>query len=119
IHAAANATGAPFSGVTINTPQASGSVVVNGLDIVYTPTPTTSGAVTFAYALNNSAGASAPVTVAVTVNAVPIAVAQRQLSTLANRPVSVDVTEGATGGPFTGVTIVSVTPANAGSATVA
>jgi len=119
IHAAANATGAPFSGVTITTPPASGSVVVNGLDIVYTPTPTTSGAVTFAYALNNSAGASAPVTVTVNVNAVPIAVAQRQLSTLANRPVSVDVTEGATGGPFTGVTIVSVTPANAGSATVA
>jgi len=119
IHAAANATGAPFSGVAMTTPPASGSVVVNGLDIVYTPTPTTSGAVTFAYALNNSAGASAPVTVTVTVNAVPIAVAQRQLSTLANRPVSVDVTEGATGGPFTGVTIVSVTPANAGSATVA
>ncbi|WP_454767168.1 putative Ig domain-containing protein [Cupriavidus campinensis] len=118
IHAAANATGAPFSGVTILTAPTSGSAVINGLDIVYTPTPTTSGAVTFAYALVNSAGASAPVQVTVTVNAVPVPVAQRQISTLANRPVSVDVTEGATGGPFTGAAIVSVVPADAGSATV-
>ncbi|PLP99496.1 autotransporter domain-containing protein [Cupriavidus pauculus] len=119
IHAAANATGAPFSGVSITTPPTSGSAVINGLDIVYTPTVTTAGAVTFAYTLANSAGSSAPVLVTVNVNAVPVPVVQRQISTLANRPASVDVTEGATGGPFTGATVVSVTPSNAGSATVA
>lgn len=119
IHATATATGAPFSGVSITTPPASGSAVVNGLDIVYTPTATTAGAVTFAYTLANSAGSSAPVLVTVNVNAIPVPVAQRQVSTLANRPTSVDVTEGATGGPFTGAAVVSVTPSSAGSATVA
>ncbi|WP_354687682.1 putative Ig domain-containing protein [Cupriavidus necator] len=118
IHAAANASGGPFSGVTIVTPPASGSATVNGLDIVYTPTPTTSGPVTFSYALINGAGPSAPVQVTVTVNAVPVPVAQKQVSTLAGRPVDVDVTEGATGGPFTGAAIVSVVPADAGTATV-
>lgn len=119
IHAAANATGGPFSGVTIVTAPASGSATVNGLDIVYTPTLTTSGPVTFSYALINSAGASAPVPVTVTVSAVPVPVTQKQVSTLAGRPVGVDVTEGASGGPFTGAAVVSVVPADAGTATVA
>lgn len=118
IHAAANATNGPFSGVTIVTPPTRGSATVNGLDIVYTPIPTTSGPITFSYALINSAGASAPVQVTVTVNAVPVPVAQKQVSTLAGRPVDVDITEGATGGPFTGAAIVSVVPAEAGTATV-
>ncbi|SPA15965.1 conserved exported hypothetical protein [Cupriavidus taiwanensis] len=119
IHAAANAANGPFSGVSIVTPPPSGSAVVNGLDIVYTPVPTASGPITFTYALVNSAGTSAPVPVTVTVNAVPVPVAQRQVSTLAGRPVDVDVTEGATGGPFTGAAIVSVVPADAGTASVA
>ncbi|WP_373459631.1 putative Ig domain-containing protein [Cupriavidus necator] len=119
IHAAANALNGPFSGVSIVTPPPSGSAVVNGLDIVYTPAPTASGPVTFAYALTNSAGTSAPVPVTVTVNAVPVPVARKQVSTLAGRPVDVEVTEGATGGPFTGAAIVSVVPAEAGTATVA
>ncbi|MCO4862219.1 putative Ig domain-containing protein [Cupriavidus sp. WGlv3] len=119
IHAAANAANGPFSGVSIVTPPTSGSAVVNGLDIVYTPVPTASGPITFTYALVNSAGTSAPVPVTVTVNAVPVPVAQKQVSTLAGRPVDVDVTEGASGGPFTGAAIVSVVPADAGTATVA
>nr|WP_115678387.1 putative Ig domain-containing protein [Cupriavidus neocaledonicus] len=119
IHAAANAANGPFSGVTIVTPPASGSAVVNGLDIVYTPVPSASGPITFTYALVNSAGTSAPVPVTVTVNAVPVPVAQKQVSTLAGRPVDIDVTEGASGGPFTGAAIVSVVPAQAGTATVA
>ncbi|WP_240990137.1 autotransporter outer membrane beta-barrel domain-containing protein [Cupriavidus taiwanensis] len=45
--------------------------------------------------------------------------AQKQVSTLAGRPVAVDVTDGASGGPFTGAAIVSVVPAEAGTATVA
>ncbi|SPA24752.1 conserved hypothetical protein [Cupriavidus taiwanensis] len=119
IHAAANAANGPFSGVSIVTPPSSGSAVVNGLDIVYTPVPTASGPITFTYALANSAGTSAPVPVTVTVNAVPVPVAQKQVSTLAGRPVDIDVTEGASGGPFTGAAIVSVVPAEAGIATVA
>lgn len=118
LHAAANATGGPFSSIAIVSPPASGTAVVNGLDIVYTPTPTTSGAVNFTYALINTAGASAPIPVTVNVNAVPIAVVQKQAITSSGQGVSVDLTEGATGGPFTGATLVSVVPANAGTATI-
>lgn len=118
LHAAANATGGPFSSIAIVSPPASGTAVVNGLDIVYTPTPTTSGAVNFTYALINTAGTSAPIPVTVNVNAVPIAVVQKQAITSSGQGVSVDLTEGATGGPFTGATLVSVVPANAGTATI-
>ncbi|MBL4779800.1 putative Ig domain-containing protein [Ralstonia sp.] len=118
LHATANATGGPFSSVTIVNPPASGTAVVNGLDIVYTPTQTTSGAVNFTYALINTAGTSAPIPVTVNVNAVPIAVAQRQAITSSGQGVSVDLTEGATGGPFTAATLVSVVPYNAGTASI-
>ncbi|MDE2201974.1 MAG: putative Ig domain-containing protein [Burkholderiaceae bacterium] len=118
LHATANATGGPFSSIAIVSPPASGTAVVNGQDIVYTPTPTTSGAVNFTYALINSAGTSAPIPVTVTVNVAPIAVAQKQAMTASGAGLSVDLTEGATGGPFTSATLVSIVPANAGTATI-
>ncbi|WP_199033348.1 Ig domain-containing protein, partial [Ralstonia sp. ASV6] len=37
VHATANATGGPFSSIAIVSPPASGTAVINGLDIVYTP----------------------------------------------------------------------------------
>ncbi|MFV8668357.1 putative Ig domain-containing protein [Ralstonia pseudosolanacearum] len=118
LHPMANATGGPFSSVVIIAAPASGTAVVNGMDIVYTPTPTTSGNVAFTFALVNTAGTSAPIQATVTVNAVPIAVAQKTASTAAGQAVNVDLTDGATGGPFTGAAIVSVVPANAGTATI-
>lgn len=118
LHPAANAAGGPFSSVVIVSAPASGTAVVNGLDIVYTPTPTTSGNVTFTFALVNTAGTSAPVQATVTVNAVPIAVAQKTANTMAGQLVSVDLTDGATGGPFTGAAVVSVVPSAAGAAAI-
>lgn len=118
LHPTANATGGPFSSVVIVSAPASGTAVVNGMDIVYTPTPTTSGNVAFTFALVNTAGTSAPIQATVTVNAVPIAVAQKTTSTAAGQLVSVDLTDGATGGPFTGAAIVSVVPPNAGTAAI-
>ena len=118
LHPTANATGGPFTSVVIVSPPANGTAVVNGMDIVYTPTPTTSGSVPFTFALVNSAGTSAPIQATVTVNAVPIAVTQKTASTTAGKLVNVDLTDGATGGPFTGAAVVSVVPANAGTATI-
>ncbi|WP_430715484.1 putative Ig domain-containing protein, partial [Ralstonia flaminis] len=118
VHATANATGGPFSSIAIVSPPASGTAVINGLDIVYTPALTTSGAVNFTYALINTAGTSAPIPVTVNVNGVPIAVAQKQAATSSGQPMSVDLTEGATGGPFTGATLLSVVPSNAGTASI-
>ena len=118
VHATANATGGPFSSVVIVSPPASGTAVVNGLDIVYTPTLTTSGVINFTYALVNTAGTSAPIAATVNVSAVPIATVQKLISTSSGQGVSVDLTEGATGGPFTGATLVSVVPSNAGTASI-
>ena len=118
VHATANATGGPFSSIAIVSPPATGTAVINGLDIVYTPALTTSGAVNFTYALINTAGTSAPIPVTVNVNGVPIAAGQKQATTSSGQAVSVDLTEGATGGPFTGAALVSVVPSNAGTASI-
>lgn len=119
INAAANATNGPFTGLSVVTPPASGTARVEGLNIIYTPAVTSAGVVTFAYALQNSAGASAPVQVSITVTPVPIPVAQKQAVTAAGKEVVIDITDGATGGPFTGAAILSVSPSNAGSAVLA
>lgn len=118
IHAAASAANGPFIGVAIVMPPASGSVAVQGVDIVYTPVLTSSGAITFTYALQNAVGQSAPITVTVNVDAVPVPVASAQASVSSGKGATLNVTENASGGPFTGVNVVSVVPANAGEATV-
>ncbi len=119
IQATANASGGPFSAITIAAPPASGTAVVNGQNIIYTPAATTAGKVTFAYTLTNSAGTSAPITVTITVNPVPVpAAAAKQTTINAGQASSISITDGATGGPFTGATIVSVIPAGAGTATI-
>jgi len=116
--ATANAVGGPFTRIAIATPPASGTAVVNGEDIVYTPTPSTSGDVTFAYTLTNAIGTSAPIPVTVSVRAVPVTAAPQETSVAANGTADFDITTGATGGPFTGANVVSISPANAGTATI-
>ncbi|WP_418303947.1 autotransporter domain-containing protein [Pandoraea vervacti] len=116
--ATANAAGGPFTRIAIATPPSSGTAVVNGEDIVYTPTPSTNGDVTFAYTLTNAIGTSAPISVTVTVHAVPVTVASLESSVAANGTADLDITSGATGGPFTGANVVSISPANAGTVTI-
>lgn len=114
IDAGAGASGAPFTGVTLVNPPASGTAVANGTQIVYTPAADTTGDVAIGYTLNNAFGASALITSTITVRAVPVAVSRR-ISTTAGVPVHVDLTGGASGGPFTAATLVSLSPANAGA----
>ncbi|MCE4063424.1 IPT/TIG domain-containing protein [Pandoraea sputorum] len=116
--ATANAIGGPFTRIAIVTPPSSGTAVVNGEDIVYTPTPTTNGNVTFAYTLTNAVGTSAPISVTVAVQAVPVTAAALELSVAANATADFDITTGATGGPFTAANVLSISPANAGTATI-
>ncbi|AWH29276.1 autotransporter outer membrane beta-barrel domain-containing protein [Stenotrophomonas sp. YAU14A_MKIMI4_1] len=118
IDAAVGASGGPFTGVTLVSAPATGTTTVDGTIITYTPLATTSGPQNIVYTLNNSFGASAPITTTVTVNAVPVAASQR-LTANAGVPVVVELTNGATGGPFTAATLVSLSPANAGTATIA
>lgn len=112
------ATGGPFTGVTLVTPPATGTTTVTGTNITYTPLATASGTVSIVYTLNNAYGASAPIATTITINQVPVAVSRR-VSANAGVAAVVELTTDATGGPFTAATLVSLSPASAGTATVA
>lgn len=116
IDATANATSGPFTALVVSTPPGSGTVVVQGMNLIYTPVATMAGPVSFAYTLSNSTGPSLPVPVTVQVNPVPMVLAPIQGTGQATQALSVDVTAGATGGPFIDAAILNITPANAGTA---
>lgn len=118
IRATANAVGAPFTRIAIATPPQSGTAVVEGEDIVYTPTANTNGDVAFTYTLTNAVGTSAPISVTVSVKAVPVTAASLEASVAANGTADLDITSGATGGPFTGANLISISPPNAGTVTI-
>ncbi|WP_053200435.1 Ig-like domain-containing protein [Herbaspirillum hiltneri] len=118
LHAGAAAANGPITAVTIVGAPTSGNAVVGGTDIVYTAAAGFSGNVQFTYTLSNVFGASAPVTATISVGAVPVAVNQ-SISGAAGATVSVDLTTGATGGPFTAATLGAINPAAAGTAAIA
>ena len=111
------ATGGPFTAVAITTQPASGTAVVNGMDIVYTPGINTSGDISIGYTVSNVFGASSPVTSTISVNPMP-QVASQSATVVAGLTVNVDLTAGATGGPFTAANVLSVAPESAGKAVV-
>ncbi|MCW4462037.1 putative Ig domain-containing protein [Sphingomonas sp. BT-65] len=118
IDALAGSTGAPITGVAIATPPAHGSATVSGTSIVYTANATYAGADSFTYTLTNGGGTSAPATVSVTVNPAPLTAPPKAVTILAGQTASVLLTEGASGGPFTGAATVSITPASSGTANI-
>ncbi|MFC3551317.1 autotransporter domain-containing protein, partial [Lysobacter cavernae] len=113
-----DASGGPFTGVTLVTPPATGTAVVAGTRITYTPTASAAGTALIVYTLNNAFGASAPITSTVAVNPLPVAVAQT-VTTVAGLATTVELTQGASGGPFTAATLVALTPAGSGTAVIA
>lgn len=115
--ATAGAAGGPFSAAAIATAPTTGTASVDGLQITYAAPIEASGVVVFTYTLRNASGVSAPAQVTVNVNPQPIAAALTA-SGLAGNTIEVELTTGARGGPFTAATVVSVSPANAGTATV-
>lgn len=117
VQAEAGAINGPFTAVAISRAPSSGTAVVQGASIVYTAAADASGAVDFDYTLSNPFGASAPARISVTVNPRPVAPALTAAA-IAGRVVTVDLTSTARGGPFTAANLVSVSPANAGTATI-
>lgn len=117
IHGAAGATNGPFTAANLVGAPASGTATVQGTDIVYTADPNAPGTVGFDFTLSNAFGTSQPAHVTVTVNARPVA-PNLTASVIAGTSVQVDLTTTAHGGPFTAAKLVSISPANAGSATV-
>ena len=118
VQAEAGAINGPFTAITISRAPSSGTAVVQGASIVYSADSDASGVVDFEYTLSNPFGASAPARISVTVNQRPVAPALTATA-IAGREVTVDLTSGARGGPFTAAAVVSVSPADAGSATIA
>lgn len=117
IHAAEGATNGPFTLLTIVSQPTSGSVTVQGTDAVYTAAADASGQSTFDYTLSNAFGASAPVRATLDVDPMPVAPALTTAA-IAGTSVTVDLTTGARGGPFTAANLVAMEPANAGSASI-
>ena len=104
--------------IAVTTAPAHGAVTVNGLTAVYIANADFSGTDTFAYTATGPGGTSAPALVTITVNPVAVAVS-RTVAVIAGLPITVDLTQGATGGPFTAATLVALTPATSGTANIA
>lgn len=117
IHGAQGATGGPFTAVSIVTPPSTGILTTSGTDLIYTSAVDAAGVVSFDYTLSNAFGSSSPARVTITVNPIPVAPAL-SAGVLAGSTVQVDLTTTAHGGPFTGASVVSISPANAGSASI-
>ena len=117
IHAVAGATNGPFVSAAVVTQPASGTVAVEGTDLVYTAPNDASGTLGFDYTVSNPFGASRPAHVTLTVNPLPVAPTLNTTVTAATS-VQVNLTATAHGGPFTGARVVSVSPANAGSTSI-
>ena len=112
------AVGLDFSSVSVASPPSHGSAVVQGMSIVYTADGAFSGTDSFTYTVNNVDGPSAPGTVTITVRPAVTAGPEKVATILAGQTATVELTEGATGSPFTGAAVVSVGPNRAGTATV-
>ncbi|WP_354090132.1 IPT/TIG domain-containing protein [Brevundimonas faecalis] len=108
--------GGPFNAVRITRPPAFGTATVDGLDIVFTPGAANGGATSLDYVVDLPFGSSAAGRIDLTSNLVPGAQALTA-ETLQGVPVTVRISN-TVGGPFTGAAVVSINPANAGTAVV-
>ncbi len=106
-----------FTSIAIAAAPTNGTAVVSGLNVTYTAAAGFSGTDTFRYTLTGPGGSSTA-TVTITVNPIPVAVS-RTVNAASGLPVTVDLTQGATGGPFTAANLIALTPSTSGSAVVA
>ncbi|WP_168356317.1 putative Ig domain-containing protein [Lysobacter enzymogenes] len=116
VNVIANDTGI-ITSVAVASAPAHGTATPSGTTVVYTPASNYFGSDSFTYTATGPGGTSAPATVTVTVNALPVPVGQPQnVTTLSTQPVTIDAATGATGAPFTGLTLLA--PPSSGTATV-
>jgi len=109
--------GAPFT-VAIATPPPSGQASVQGGVISFTPAPNSPPNVRFTFTVTSRFGTSQPTPIDVAVNVVPVPVPLKTAQTLAGTTVTVNLTDGATGGPFTAATLSGPLDPSVGSATI-
>ncbi len=90
----------------------------SGVSAVYTPNAGYIGPDSFQFVAVGPGGPSAPALIAITVLGSPPIAQDKTGSTIDDQVVLVDLSTGATGGPFTGATIASITPADQATATI-
>ena len=115
--AAEGATGGPIIAVTIVQPPAQGSASVAGTQVTYSAPADASGTQEIGYVLSNAFGDSAAVVSTVAVDARPEA-PTLHATTPMGVAVELDLTSGASGGPFVDADVQEVLPAGAGTATI-
>lgn len=113
------ATGLDFASVSVAAAPSHGTATVQSMSIVYTAEGAYAGPDSFTYTVNNAGGPSAPGTVTITVNPAVATGPEKTAAILAGRTATVELTDGATGSPFTGAAVVSMGPTGAGTATIA
>ncbi len=112
------AIGVDIISVSVASPPSNGVAVVQGLTIIYTANPDFSGTDSFTYTVSNAGGASTPATVTITVAPALTTGPEKTVTVLAGLTAVVDLMDGATGGPFTGAAVVSMTPTDAGATSI-
>jgi uncharacterized protein with beta-barrel porin domain len=85
---------------------------------VISGTPTTDGTSNLTVTVTDANGATGSQPYSITIAAVPITVPASSQIIVAGQATTVDLTQGATGGPFIDALLVSVSPASAGTATM-
>jgi hypothetical protein len=114
-----------YSSVDLASSAAHGTAVIRGAPAgggrviaTYTPTAGFSGTDSFNFVAVGPGGRSSPAAITITVAGSAPTAAAKTAKAIDNQTISVDLTEGATEGPFTAATIVGVTPADKAKATV-
>lgn len=101
------------TGIVIDQQPANGTLTLgSGSTLIYTPNPGYSGTDSFTFRAIGPGGTSSPAAVSITVIPARPTAGPRAANVLAGRPISIDLLAGASGSPFTGAAIVSVTPAD-------
>ncbi|RWB20854.1 MAG: autotransporter domain-containing protein [Mesorhizobium sp.] len=103
-----------ITSIAVSTAPAHGNATVSGTAISYTPATSFVGSDTLQYTATGPGGTSTPATVTVNVRPHPVPVAQH-VTTVSGKPVVVDLTKDASGGPFTSASLVSVPPPSSGT----
>ena len=110
-----------FTAIELVGTSSHGMVALRGTPNViatYTPNPGFSGTDAFDFVAVGPGGRSAPATVTITVTGTVPTAAAKTAKAVDNQPVSIELTEGATEGPFTGAAIVSIAPADKATAKI-
>ncbi|MCD9570212.1 putative Ig domain-containing protein [Pseudomonas protegens] len=104
---------APYT-YSISSGSLPAGLTLNASSGVISGTPSASGTSNLTITSTDSNGASGSRAYSISISAVPISVPASSQILAAGQEATVDLTQGATGGPFTHATLGSVTPASAG-----